>query len=356
MIDFRRFRVPVLILFGVALVSLFFLVPISVPMTISAPGRIVPAAVWVVSKQPDGSVGTILRDYHTGKSDLLTTYNAERGNVVRFHIFPELKHGDTVQQGDTLGIIESGAINQRLAQFRGELSILRATLQAQQTGEKAPLIEEAQNELELAREELTVQRQITERQCALYDKNLISSEEFEIARGRERIAELEVAAVEARVAALQSGAKPELTAVTRAEIKAIQSQIAALEHQLRQNLLRTPITGSLSFQTGGDTLMMVEERSHMVVMAIPMKYRQTVGVQDTVNFTFTEKQEVSGTIIRIEDRVDIVGQEQVFAAYVRLPDQQSVFPTRLVTVGEIAGTKLSPLAYIRQVIRHNITR
>ncbi|MCF7805734.1 MAG: hypothetical protein K9N46_14920 [Candidatus Marinimicrobia bacterium] len=355
MVNFKIQRIPVLITFLVALLGILLIVPIRISTNISAPGRIIPASVWVVAKQPDGSVGTILRDYRTGKSELFTVFHADRGGVVRFRTRPELNHGQTIAQGDTLGTIESGSMEQQLAELRGDLAVMQATLNAEASGEKAPVIEEARRELELAGEELRVQQQITERQRALHEKNLVSSEEFEIAKGRERIAELEVAAAEAYLTSVRSGEKPEVLAVSRAEIASLQAQIDALERQLELNVLRTPIAGRLSFQTGGDTLMLVEERSNMIVMAIRWKYRQAVGVGDTVTVELAENDPVSGTITRIEDRINMVGSEQVFPAYVQLTGERHL-PNRLIAVCKIEGARLSPIEYIRQVIRHNLTR
>jgi len=349
-------KTSVLIFFLLVLAGLLLFAPVRLPSTINAPGRVLPASVWMVTRQPDGSIGTVHYNYRSGQSDHLMVYHAERGDLLKFQYRPCITHGETLDAGDTLGLVQSSLLDERITELRGELEVLQATLQAQKTGEKTPIVKEAQNRLELAREEAAVQQRLLERQKALFQKNLISEEEFELTRGRARVAALEVQAAEAHLAAVQTGERPEDQEVSRSRIRAIQSRIDALERRLNHMVITTPIAGKLSFRTGGDTLCTVKSQSTMVVLGVRWKYREAINLGSTVTLDIPSMESVTGTIIRIEEDITQAASEQIFPAYVKLDTTAAQIPNDLIAVGEIAGTELTPIAYLQQFIRHNLTR
>ena len=136
----------------VALVGVLFL-PISVPLRLVVPGKIMPAREWTLLRDQEGSIGALLRDHTQGTVQSYALNRFERGDVVRLTLHPAIRPRVYVEAGDTIASISSSETERQLAQLTGELSTVLASLEVYASGEKVSIVDKARTQLARAEEQ-----------------------------------------------------------------------------------------------------------------------------------------------------------------------------------------------------------
>ena len=253
------------------LVGVVWFAPIDVPRTIEAPGRVLPAQEWQLTRDAAGRLTALHRDHRTGAVVSFLTTEIERGDALEFTLADHVGTRTHLAAGDTVGRLASSEHRQRLSRLAGELATSEALLQQTLAGEKAPVIEEAEQELLQAREQLALQERVAERQRQLAREQLLAAEQLEQTETQLRLYRLAVSAAEARLDALRTGARPADVALARARVQALQAELRALEDRLARSILTTPIGGTLVFSSTPDTLLSVVDASSPLV-AVPLAW------------------------------------------------------------------------------------
>src|SRR5690606_14701101 len=134
----------------------------------------------------------------------------------------------SISAGDTIASIYSNETERQISQLSGQLDAMLSMLQFYSTGEKEAIIQEAQAQVNRARE-LVKQQQVTvDRLRILRSNNHASEQELHLAETQLGVykSELEIALAELSV--VQTGAKPEQLNLTRTEADALRAEIAKI--------------------------------------------------------------------------------------------------------------------------------
>ena len=83
----------------------------------------------------------------------------------------DLKNGQHVNKGDTIGTIYSSSQQESLIQLNGEFQVLKATLKVSLSGVKKTEVKEAKERLEMSKSEYHKQQKIVERLNTLLKKS-----------------------------------------------------------------------------------------------------------------------------------------------------------------------------------------
>ena len=348
----RKNRKKTYIAAVILLLIVILLLPLEVPYTVDALGKILTEKEWMLKKQRDGSMMVILNNY---KNNIIENYDVlqvERGDVLQFFFKPEIVHTDYVSQGDTIGHVYSNEIYRNLAGLNRTLISTEEELRINQTGEKQSLINEAEKALELAREQAKVQNGILLRQKDLVAKNLISQEEYEITEGKAKIYEYEAAVAEARLQTMKTGAKPEKIEALNKTITSIRNEITILRQRLDHLTLITPISGRLFKYFGtNDTLLIVGTTSYVVFMPVNWKYINEIKEGQTVAFQIPGQEDYFyGKIEQINQIAQILNGEQVFIVIASIDPTPEQLIKDLIINCKIEGNTISPGSYVKRLI------
>jgi len=347
--DFRKIpRGAVNAALGLAVpVFLYFFLFVSVSRTVSIAGKILPAREWLLAKNNQGGVLATFSDYLRGNVDTYTVVSIVRGDAFRFSLKSTLKPGDTVSPGDTVVRIESHELTRELDRLSGELSVARATLASTKSGEKQAIVQQAQRELVLAREDSALQTALFIRQDSLYHKDLVSREQYDLARSAAQVAAITCAIAEARLQTVTTGAKPEEIRMIESQISGLERQIETLSSQLGALTLVSPLAGTYLSSPGTDTLCTIEDTSHVALIPVPVEYLSRVVPGQPVTLRVPPHwQACGGRLARVDRQVRIVNGRQVVMAIAVLNAGTPALPSHLVMVGTIETDRVSPAHFL----------
>lgn len=269
-----------------ALLAIILVLPIRVPYTVSAPGKVLAAREWIVIRQTDGRLMSILVDHKRGVHRSYAVSQFERGDAVQFNLRDHLTAGARVVAGDTIGVIHSNQFEYSLVALEGELAEAMASLELSTSGEKESVVAEAERKVKFATKALEEQQRIATRLDSLYHRNLVSREEYEIAADEKELREIKVAIAEAQLQSVTSGAKSEQIALIQSRIRALNNEIATLRRRLHHFTLISPISGTVNQVFSADTMLVISDTTEFVVlMPIDWRQRKHLKINDVVTFS-----------------------------------------------------------------------
>lgn len=294
----------------------------SLQQTVTTNGRIVPAAEWMLVKNTDGTLTTMLYDYAGGSARSYSVSQFERGDAVGFALNDHLIGNGPVASGDTIGSIRSSETERRLAQLRGDLATATAQLSLSLAGEKESVISAAEQRLHYAREQQARQSRIVARLAPQRDRGFISDEEFDEAESALKLYELSISIAEAELDAARTGERHQRVDVDRSRIDGLRTEIHALEDRLREYTLVSPIDGRLRRSFSSDTLVIVSDASsHIVFMPVRWQDRNRVEVGQSVRVQVPgDRTRMEATIVEIDNAVRTIAGLPTVIAVARLDD------------------------------------
>ncbi len=323
-------------------VIILLLIPFTVSRTISVAGKVLPAREWLLVKNQQGNVLATFSDHMQGHVDNYTALSVIRGDAFGFSLRPALKPGDTVRTGDTVFSIRSHDLLRQVEQLSGQLAVARANLSVMKSGEKEAVTAEAKRSLVLAQEQAALQHQLFPRQDSLYRKNLISREEYDLARSAAQSADIGVAIAEARLQMVTTGSKPEQIRLIQSQITASERELQALSEQVGALTIVSPLTGVLLSSTSPDTLCCIEDTARVVLLAVPVEEMNRLATGASVTMHVPRRPGGwEGTVVRIDRQVRFILGRQVVMATAGLSAPQGELPSRLMMTGSIETERVS---------------
>lgn len=340
----------------VCLVVVVTMLPIEIPYSVSAYGKIVPARKWSLIKGNDGQLTAFVFNYESGLSEGYNTAQFAREGAMHFTLSPSMIAGGTVKAGDTVGTINSSETTAGLTDLMGQLAIARANLQAAKTGEKQPVIDECRRRLEWSKGQANQKHKELTRLIALNEKKLISEEEFEAATSEAQLLDIEVAVAQAQLDAATSGEKPEEIELIKTQITALEHEIAAMDDLVGSFSITAPFGGEITRGYATDTLLTIYDTS-TVLAIIPILYIDRTHVKEgqrVVIETDDVTGEVYGHITVLENEIHLLNGNEVLMGVASLP----VLPEN-ATPGKIANCTINCepvglLEYARRFFRESV--
>ncbi|MCX8010048.1 MAG: hypothetical protein N3A61_02750, partial [Ignavibacteria bacterium] len=180
------------------------------PLRISTQGEIFPKAKWLLIRGNNGQIISCLIDYELGRVSEYEITQFERGEFISVNFNNHLRDKKELEKDDTVVVVRSSNILDRIIQAQGELEVAIANLNSQQSSEKEPLIREAENRLKYTQEKIKEQQILYDRAKQLYEKGFSSKEEFELQKLNLDLLKIEDEIYSAQIENLKTGAKPEI--------------------------------------------------------------------------------------------------------------------------------------------------
>lgn len=228
-----------------------------------------PLQQWTVAKSTNGTISSFLSDNYTGITRNLNLISPDRGDQLSIELSSNIDEKDWIPKNFQIGKITSNEWSKELAELNGELNIARSNLINLKSGEKQPVIKELELQLDYFTSIGQQQAIILERTKALFENNLISTENFEIENSRYELDNINISIAKARLEIAKTGAKPELYAVEKAKIEALQTVIETLGDRSEGLSITAPISGVKYNSLSPDTLFQIMDNSKVVAI-IPL--------------------------------------------------------------------------------------
>ncbi|HOJ04026.1 MAG TPA: hypothetical protein PK916_08485 [Bacteroidota bacterium] len=315
----NRHSVITLLIYVAALAVILIVLFVPVPHAFSTYGAVVPVREWVLLRNDNGQVVSVLRDNRTGAAERYTVTQAERGDAMNL----QLAQGSALQriaEGDTVAWISSPELAQQDAALAGALAVAEAGLRAAKSGEKQSIVEQAQQQLAFAQAAFAEQEGLHARRAALHDKGTISDEEYDLSAERLRQLRIAVDIARAQLAVATTGMKDDYIREKEAEVLSLRTQREALQQRLRQYTLIAPLGGTLRHSRSLDTLLAIDDVSTLLLV-LPVELRPENGLHEghRVNFTALHVNHAGqGRIVRVDNAVQYMNGRPVRLCMVRI--------------------------------------
>lgn len=327
------------------------LLPVEVPHSVSVAGKLYPAQEWMLVRDDNGSLGSILRDHARGSVQSYSVNHFERGDAVRVSFQPT-QPLSRISIGDTIGEIHSNETQRQLAVLTGNLASVMSALDLHASGEKASVVEQARMRVQRFREEARQQQIEVERLRQLHEKNHVSAQEVELAATRLQVLNAEVGIALAELETAQTGAKPQQIELTRTEAEALRNEIEMLQDRLSMYTITSPISGVAVRSFGSDTLLTVRDTAaFVVVMPVPWKLYPYLERDQRVEVKMPGLTGgVTGQLQQFGDEVHMLNTQPVVMATAFITDPDPGLMPGAMAECTISTGKVSLLEYLRRLL------
>lgn len=339
-----------LLLFLIILAVVIYFLPVNLPLNLSARAKILPASEWIVARNDNGQIFTRLFDNRSGLSKNYSVSNFERGDDVRLIFRSDLKINSFVTTKDTIAKLYSNEIERQLTALKGSLEVAKASLKLNQTGDKASLVKMAEEQLAFQKKNAEEQRKILFRQEQLYQKKLISQEEYEISKGTAELNDLQIAIANANLETVRTGEKTEQIDFINSQIKSFENEIAILEKRTADFNIVPAIDGTISKLSIGDTLLIIQNTDdYFLMIPVNLKNQKYISIGEQVSFySETDQTEFYGKIISINNSVEYLLGEPVIIVTAEIKNDNQPLNTGLITECEIHCGNMSIADHIKR--------
>ena len=336
------------VLLGIEILSLL---PVRFPSAVSTYGRITPAHRWVLVRGTDGRLIASTFNYQTGLSEGYRVSNFDRGSSVSFSVHSSLIPGQVISRGDTIGSVYSSEMQEGLIALNGQLAAAKSLLAVNASGEKAAIVNEAQQRLQFSRRRKEEHQKVMLRSKRLFEAHLISQGEYEGVESEANLLNDEIHLAEANLEAARTGAKPEQLELAHANIVALENEIAAIKGRAASYTLTAPITGTISRVFSTDTLLIISGTTNYVAL-IPVKwkdYARVARTQDPRVTLWGVSKRIHGNVIALNREIQMLQGEKVVIATALLADSSEDLIPGMLTRCHIECQPVTALEYVKRL-------
>lgn len=349
---------PVLILIGLILLGLY--IPVQIPWEFVSIGKIYPRQEWRILRDASGNITSSLQDYRTGTALGGTSYQFKSGDLVQAELSVHPDSTGFVQAGDTILHIYTTLITDQLITLRGQLLVEKATLTSQLTGEKTPVVLEAENKVLFAEQQFGLQQKNYNTSKTLFDEGLISLIEFRTAENEYESDKIDVEIAKKNLETVQTGLKREDVNITRSRIASLEQQIAFLEKQQAKYVLTSPITGRQAPVSQPDEMLLLQKTDEYIVQ-IPVKAEDMKYIGDLKKITLTDVQNLKtyeATLVQTGSQMMVVAGKQVnfLLASVHPPSPAIQLSTGMSVTCKLSFGSINQREYISRVLNFSWTK
>jgi hypothetical protein len=333
------------------LIVVLILLPIKINYNLYVKGKILPSKEWIIYKGSDGRLTSQLINYKTGISQSYDVNLFDRGDAMQFAFDTSLYSGSQIIANDTIAVVYSNEIERQIENLKGQIISAKASLSLNLTGEKQTVIDQENKNLEYAIKQAEEQKKILDRMRALYEKGLVSQEEYEIAKGSYDLNNINISISKARLQTVATGAKQEQIGLIKSQIISLESELAVLQKRFEGYTILSPLTGIVNRKTNSDTLMTISDVSEYILIN-PVKVNDKRFISESAQvdiYANGRKQNVRAFIYEIDNSVKIVGGIQVVTVTSEVKGMSIDLIPNLIVDCYIQTGKLSPLEYLVRV-------
>lgn len=342
-----------LVIGSIVIISLvvILLLPIKIKYNIFVRGKVLPVKEWIIYKGTDGRLTSLLTDYKSGINQSYDVTLFDRGDAMQFSFDQKLSSGSQINKHDTIATIFSSEIEREIENLKGNILEAKASLTLNLTGEKNAIVEQERKNLDYALKKADEQKKILDRFSVLYEKGLVSQEEYELTKGSYDLDLINISIAKARLSAVETGAKQEQIGLIKSQISSFEKELSVMQKRYNSFTITAPIDGIVNRKTNSDTLIIISDISEYVLI-FPVKVNDRKFINTTTSVSIKAagiKQDVKSSIYEIDNSVKLINGLQVFIASASINGvTDQLYPSLLVECYLDTGD-LTPLEYLQRI-------
>lgn len=262
------------------------------------------------------------------------------GTVAEIGIVP----GQAVTEGEVIARLDSSLLRQTAARLGSRVSLAKRELERDQAGFRSQEVDQANAALTAAQARLDLALSSLERGASLFDKGVISRQEYEELQADVRDAEAGVDSARANLELYESGTRAEDIEIARARLNAAQAELNAVNWEIAQCEIAAPVSGVVLEQFAHPGAWVTPGRDDPLAGAIASIFDPTsvqawvdVNQRDSANLFVGQAVEmttdalperpVAGTVSRIMPQANL--QKNTVQVKIEIPDPPADFRPEL---------------------------
>lgn len=334
----------------ISIIVILLVLPVKLNYTLHVKGKVLPNKEWIIYKGTDGRLTSLLTNYKTGINQSYDVTLFDRGDAMKFSFNSALHSGSSINSNDTIAVVYSNEIERQIESLKGQIASARASLTLNETGEKESIVNQEKNNLEYAIRQAEEQKKLLDRTEVLYNKGLVSQEEYEIVSGGYDLYDINIAISKARLDAVETGVKKEQIELIKSQIIFLEKELMVMQRRFKGFTITSPINGIVSRKTNSDTLMIISDVSKFIVLC-PVKVNDKKFISDSaqIDIVFGSKQNMTAHVYEIDNNVKIVNGLQVVTVTSEIDESNKDISPLLIVDCYIHTGSLTPLQFLARV-------
>lgn len=295
---------------------IFLILPLHYSFSLGYKGIIQPGSEWILFKGQEDRLNSIFLDHKDANPKQYSSILFERGD--NFILNRGIKAGEKVEAGDTIAEIRSLSSREEITGLKGRISELKAQLKVVSSGEKTAIIDEARKNIEYYSKLAAEQKKIAERKKALFDADLISFEEYDVAKGEFESDSINAEVAKEQYKAAATGSKLEEIEYIRAQLQSADDMLEVFREKSSSLIIKSPVSGIVKNNFSLDTLLIVAQTGKCIInLPVPAKDRKYIktGSRVTVTDPVTGAEAV-GSVCRTSSELSLYNEKPFFLAVV----------------------------------------
>lgn len=299
-----------LIIIGIIVAALY--VPVQIPFAAESIGRVYPAREWQLTQDQTGRISSVVRDYQLGATQQIDAYQFEQGDIsgLQFVLPPDR----FVHVGDTVVRMYSIRQNEEIQNIEAQIALYGAQLQADITGDKPPVVQEAENRLHFAEQDLIQKEKIFLIKKPLWEQQLIAFTEYQEAESAYQLAKTQVSIAQKYLETVATGLKTESVGITQAQLRGLKNRLDILRRKGLSFVLRAPFSGWVAPAALLPEEQLILQQAGEYVVQIPLKVTQLPYLSPRTIITVTDIQTQRSYPARLSQtgmKVEVLDNQQV---------------------------------------------
>ncbi len=351
---------------GLALLILTALVvgalfaPVKIPFDLVSVGSVLPAEEWRLTQDQTGALVSIHQDFKTGVIRRSNSWKFEPGDLSAMEVAVRADTFGRVAIGDTLVRMYSSVVLQRILGLENDIKFKESLQTSLITGEKPPIVQEAESRLTFAREALTLREKEFNIAKQLASEGVVAAFDQTRAQNALDLAKIEVQTAEKALAVANTGVKNETADVNATEIKNLHRELDFLRRRNAGYVISAPFAGLVQAVKMPGEVLILQKNSEYVV-TVPVRAEQMQEIPDSAQFTFTDAQTQAvyhGKLFARETQTQVLNYRTVgFVKVLIWPNS----PADRVSLGMgsrcvIHCGDFSPRAYLQRMMRFTLRK
>jgi hypothetical protein len=345
--QFNKRHILILLLI-LAILSIFL--PIPLRYSFVATAKVYPVKEWKLSRGTEEGFWSQTYNYETDALGDFKNYRFERGDIAELVIREDLEFDSPIIANDTVAYIESYFIQNEITRLSNLRDIEKANMNVISTGQKQPMVEQAQRQYNYALQQLDLEKKNFARQERLFRDSVITPADYDVYENALKLAEINSQVAYNALMSLNTGEKDPVINLSEEKIISYEKEIERLESQKAQYTIATPISGLLNYNTETGGIIKVSDISRLL-LKIPVQYRQSSYLSSLYKVTFStpdNKITVNAEFKGFDQNINLIQNQQfVIARAVTTESTPGIYPGMVVQC-RIYCDKVSLLEYLKR--------
>ncbi|HRI60536.1 MAG TPA: hypothetical protein PK228_12450 [Saprospiraceae bacterium] len=331
-------------------------VPVQIPFVAASVGRVYPAQEWQLLQDQTGRITSVIRDFRVGATSQISAFQFEQGDIsgVQFNLPPDR----FVHVGDTTVRMYSVRQSEEIQNIEAQLALYGAQLQADVTGDKPPVVQEAENRLHFAEQDLIQKEKTFLIKKPLWEQQLIAFTEYQEAESAFNLAKIQVEIARKYLETVRTGLKTESVGVTQAQLRGLRDRLEILRRKGLSFVLRAPFNGWVVPVIAPPEEQFILQQAGEYVIHIPVKIEHLPYLNEGTVITVTDMQtqrSYPAHLLQTGTKVEVLDNRQVAnITVVVAPDSlNDRLSTGVSALCRIDFGKINQREYLRRILKFN---